>query len=1109
MKKKLTNCLITHNLGKLYKLLLTMKISFLLIFLSIFQVSAKGYSQEAALNLDMKNTSVREVLKTIESKSDYRFFYNDDFTSLDKRVDLNVHQGKVEDILKHIFADANITYKTMEDNVVVIFPTSELQQNVTVTGTVTDAVTGETLPGVNILIKGTTNGVITDLGGKYSIEVPDNAVLVFSYIGYLTEEVPVNGQRVIDLGMAPDIKNLDEVVVVGYGTQKRSDLTGALSSISSDEYTQQPVTRLDEVLQGRVAGVQVANTTGAPGGDVKIRIRGANSMLGNNNPLYVVDGFVGADFRDVNPNDIESIEVLKDASSTAIYGSRGANGVIIVTTKHGKSGVMKVDAMARYSTSTVINTMDKMSAYEFANVVNERREALELPRYYTDEQIEDYRVNGGTDWQDELFRPAPNYEYQLTLSGGNDLTTYMVSANYLDQDGIIKNTDFKKYAFRTNVRSQISEKFSADVNLSLSRRENHNTDIATGVVSPVTQVIAWAPTTPLRDEDGNYTRSDPVGSIYSNPLNLVTDKNQDYYNSNVNLVGDLNYEFIEGLNLSVEFGVNYNNNQGEFYYGPTITTNTQAIRNSTESIVWQNVNNLTYKKVFNEIHSLTVTGVFEQQKSESTGFSGTANGLTYNNFKYDNLTLAESYYLSSNYSDYSLQSFLGRINYTLMNRYLLTASVRRDGSSKFRGDNKYSTFPSVAFGWRVSEEPFMKNISFLSNLKIRASWGQTGSQAVSPYATYATYQTVTSAFDNSSDTPGIKIQYVENPDLKWETTEQTDLGIDLGFFGGRIQFTGDYYIKNTSDLLLLQVLPDYLGGSSLYRNVGEVRNEGLEFYLSVIPVMNKDFEWNSSFNFSYLENEVKSLGDMNQDMIFTGSKVGAGLSQQSEFVYTPGEPLGSFWGLKYLGTWKPEDELRAYFYGAKPGDARYEDLDGDFSITSSDYQIIGNGQPKYTLGWNNTFTYKGLSLNVFLQGILDFDKFNYTYAAAITSNGDARQPTLSDIQDRYIPGVNETSDIPAFSSSNVNHVQSSRFLEKGDFIRLKNLSLTYQLPGSLVKSFGASIFAGGTNLLTFTDYKGIDPEVSTRGSSTDIDQNIDYGAYPNSKTFYVGLKFSF
>jgi TonB-dependent starch-binding outer membrane protein SusC len=984
---------------------------------------------------------------------------------------------------------------------------------ITVTGRVTSE-SGEGLAGASVVLKGSSIGATTNPSGIYSLSLPDdsgNGILVFSYIGYIIREVPLQGRTEVNISMALDTKLLSEMVVVGYGTQRKTDVTGALSSISTKEFEQQPVTRVDQILQGRAAGVQVTNAGGAPGGEVRIRIRGANSIFGDNSPLYVVDGYVGADFTTINPNDIESIQVLKDASSTAIYGSRGANGVIIITTKKGSAGGIKVHYNGQATFSEVLKRYNTLGAGEFAEIVNTRSAATGTAPIFTPSQVEDFKRNGGTDWQDEIFRQAWGQEHQLGVSGGNEKTTFLLSSNYLNQDGIIKNSDFQRYTLRSNIASQVTDKLSLRLNLTGSRMINHNTSsMGFGTGSPLIQALAWAPTTPVYNANGNYTMNDPVGSVKENPVALLFNREINVERTLANVVGGIRYEFVPGLALDVQYAVNYLNQQNKRFNGPFVSQNNpNANRASTEQITLQSTNALSYRRTFNDVHTIDAVGVFETQEFVSNTFSAQGNTLKDPSLSYYNIGLAGSFAVTSGYAKWTLLSYLGRVNYSFLDRYLLSASLRRDGSSKFQGDNKYSVFPSLAAGWRVSEEAFMQNVNLFSNLKLRGSWGLTGSQAINPYATHSTYSTnPLVAFTHTGASSGIFLGNPGNPNLRWETTEQINVGAEMEFLNGRITVEGDYFVKNTRDLLLNQPLPGYVGGGNIARNLGEIENKGWELSIGATVLEKGSFNWTSSFNISNVQNTVVSVGGI-ANRLFTNTNVGAGMSTQSEYVYAPGQALGSYWGLRYLGTWKPNQADEAAKFNAKPGDSRYQDLNGDNTITTADFQIIGSGIPRTSAGLNNTFAYKGLTLNVFIQGVFGFDKLHYTKAAALAGGADARQALLVDIRERYIPGVNETSDIPAFSRTNMNYTQSSRFLEKGDFLRLKNVSLSYALPTSLVRNIGAvSVFISGMNLYTLTKYTGIDPESSSlNGADTAL--GVDYGSYPNSRIYTTGLNFTF
>ncbi len=984
------------------------------------------------------------------------------------------------------------------------------QMDQSISGQVTDGENGDALPGVNVLAKNTTVGTVTDIDGNYRLTVSDDVnTLVFSSIGYETEEIEITGRNTINIALLPDIQSLSEVVVVGYGTQEKKDVTGAIATVGQKDFESQPVTRFDQILQGRTPGVNVTNASGAPGGAVSIRIRGSNSINGSNEPLYVIDGFVGANFRDVNPSDIESIQVLKDASATAIYGSRGANGVVLITTRNGKAGEPKLSLTARFTSSQILDTWDLMDAGTFAETANQRAAALNTNPVFTDTQISEFRQNGGTDWQDEILRTGMGQEYQVDYSGGNDKVTYFISGNYLDQDGILINSDFKRYSLRTNLKASLSEKLGANLKMNFVRRENNNTGGAYNTSGPIAGALGWSPTVPARDVNGIPTVRDPISSIKANPIELALNDNIEESNT-LNANGGFNYEIVDGLTADISFGINYVNTQYKNFSAQRLTNTPSAYRGSNERIFLQNTNSLNYNKVFGGIHNVTVTGVVEHQLQQNDQFGTNAIGLKFPDLKYDNITLANTVTSEAFKERQTIRSYIARVNYSLMDRYLLTAAVRTDGSSKFRGNNQFGTFPSLALGWRVSEESFMQNIDFLTDLKLRGSYGITGSQAVPVFGTVTTFYTndnrAGTSFRNGEVTSGIIIGNPGNANLRWETTEQLNFGFDLQIFNGRLGLTADYFKKNTTDLLLSEPLPLYSGGGSIFRNLGEVENKGFEFGLTGTVVDNGTFNWYSNFNLSFLQNEVINIGD--RERIFSDGDAGAGLTNLPEMVIMPGNSLASYWGLNYLGVWQTDEVAAAAEFNNVPGDSRYEDINSDGIIGGDDYQIIGSAIPTRLLGWNNTFSYRNFTLNVFLQSMMGYDKWNFSYATAILANADARQITHVDIQDRWVEGSNENSDIPAFSGSDVAEIQSSRFVESGDFMRLKNISLIYNLPKDLIRGINGSIMISGNNLATFTNYGGIDPESYSNIGQGEA-RGADAGSYPNSKTWTLGINLTF
>ncbi|MFD2887196.1 TonB-dependent receptor [Chitinophaga cymbidii] len=1089
-----------------------MKLTVLLMTIVLLQVRAAGHAQ--TVTLSKQNISLARLFKEIGKQTGYTFLYTEEQLSHARTVNLDVKSMPLEEALDLCFRNQPLTYAITDKIIVVkrraLSGTETAVRETEIRGTVRDE-KGEPLPGVTIQVKGTSKGVVTNGQGNFLITVTDdNAILVVSSIGFDRQEIALAGRKEIIVTLTASASKMNELVVVGYGEQRKATLSNSITTVSSKEFEDQPVNRFDQVLQGRAAGVQVTNPTGAPGGSVRIRIRGSNSINGDNSPLYVVDGFIGAEFFAINPDDIASIQVLKDASATAIYGSRGANGVVIVTTKKGLKDGLKVNFTSRLSSSEVIKKMDLLNAGDFAQVANEHATAVGTTPPFTAEQIADFRAKGGTDWQDEIFRTAMSQEHMLSLNGGNDKTGYFISGNYLDQDGVIENSSYKRYTLRSNINSQLSKKISTFLNITGSYSSALNVDIpADGTISPLAQAFIWSPTVPVRTAAGGYTLKDPVSSAFNNPVAITEQRKAVTDRMMANMIGGFKYDdIVPGLAFSIQYGANYLGYENKNFTGKPINNNVaSASYRSNKEVRLQNTNMLNYRRTFNKVHSLDVTAVLEYQQSTYNYVSAGSSNLSYESLEWNNLAQGTPGTPGSGYSKAAIFSQVGRINYAYKDKYLVSAATRRDGSSKFAENNRFGNFPSFSAGWVLSEEPFIRDLNIFSNLKLRGSWGLTGSDAIAAYSTFSAYASRNASFTNSSHVTGIAIGNIGNLDLQWETTEQKNAGLEIGVMNGRINLTAEYFVKDTRDLLLNETLPLYLGGNTITRNVGSVQNKGWEFSVDAVVVDKGKWSWNSWMNFSFLKNNVVSVGS--REMILDQNrKIGGGMSPQPEFVVRPGESLGAIWGLTYLGTWKPSEADAAAEFGAVPGDSKYLDRNGDNTIGADDYEVIGSGIPKTSFGWNNTVSHGAFSLNVFFQGLFGFDKLNYNNAATMYHGGDAREATNVDIKDRYIPGVNETSDIPAFSTTNKNFTQSTRFLEKADFLRLKNISLSYSIAKSkLWNTVGVKVFVGATNLFTITKYSGIDPEASA--AAGDTRQGIDYGSYPNTKTITGGVTVSF
>ena len=1083
------------------KIPLTMKLSLFLMFFSVFQSYAVDLlSQNFVLKNAGEITSLSQILNEIEKQTSVRFLYRSE-TVENKTVTLNVKDKTWLDILEQIKHAADIDYKILDNNLIVITPAKEQQQR-TITGNVNDNA-GQPLLGVTILIKGTTIGTITDMGGNYSITVPPDAVtLVFSYIGMETREELIGDRTIIDVTLAPDAVLMSEIVVIGYGTQRRSDLTGSLVSVSSSDFNKQPLTRIDQALQGRAAGMQVQQTTGEPGRGFKIRIRGANSISGSNEPLYVLDGLIIDNISSLNVNDIQSLEVLKDASATAVYGSRGANGVVLITTKTGRAGEARVTLETFYGISNVTKKLPVMNSADFAEGVN-AAEGLEV---YTQAEIADLRATGGEDWQERVFKQASTSNTQLTLSGGNEAVNYFISGNYHNQDGTIINQNYKRYNLRANINAVVSKRMKAGVNVfgSMEKFDGFRSDVFAALV--------YDPTTPAFDEEGNYIYSSlkNVGSAGLNPLLYPENSIREVYDNRVFASGYINYNILENLVLRVSGGVDILDRTRNTY-DPVLINNigNAAVFNQDISRL-QNTNMLTYTWDNHENHRMRVDAIHEQQLMTNVSTDARSNQFFTDLTTFKNLSLGSIQNITNESFSESIQSFIGRINYSLLDRYLFTATVRADGSSKFREDQRWGYFPSASVAWRMSEESFMQDIGIINELKLRASYGVTGSQAIQALATRSRPLLglqYNYPFTGQTATIGIApSNRIANPDLTWEKTAQTNAGIDLAMWSSRFTFSFDLYRKLTTDLLLDVVLPEFLGPNIIARNIGEVENKGLDLILGFIPVQRADFRVMSSLNLSANRNKVLSL--VEDTPIEKGSDWFKDTFPVRPTRVEVGQPISAFRGYIFEGVYQLGEEEEAAKYGRNPGDGKYKDINDDGIISTDDITTIGDGNPDFIWGWNTTVSWKGFDLNTLVLGSHGNDIYNFLRGRMMALGSGTFHATHQDYKNRWTP--DNPSNIP--SGRDGTEYLSSQFLEDGSYVTLKNISLSYTFrSGAVMNNLGLNalrLYASAENLLMITKYTGFDPETTASGNS-DVDLGIDLNAYPLARTFNVGLSVTF
>lgn len=971
----------------------------------------------------------------------------------------------------------------------------ELQQ--VIKGTVVND-EGVPLPGVTIQIKDTQTGTITNFDGEFSLEAEPTAILVFSYIGYKTKEIPIQGRSNIKVILEKNIGNLEEIVVIGYGTVEKEDLTGAVSVVDSEEFSMGLQPSAAQALQGRAAGVQITQTSGRPGAGVSIRIRGATSLTAGNEPLFVIDGLPGAPFNALNPGDIASIQILKDASATAIYGARGANGVVIITTKKGIAGEMRINYEGSYGIQEVANPLDLLNTSEYITFINDLRAAQGNEPEFTQEEIN--AIGEGTDWQEEIFRVAPVQNHQLSFSGGSDKTQYYVSLNYLNQKGIVINTGLKRYGARVNVSHSI-DRFKFGINLSTSQVKD--VTVPSGGINAGAGVIAAAiqmpPTIPVRNEDGTYfiTRNldlnNPVAQANSIFNTLETNRTFG------NIFAE--YEIFNNLRAKINLGSNRSTGRRDVFLTAVTkrgqSTNGRASIGSNESSSNLFEFTLNYENTFNEVHQVNVLTGYTYQVFEDRGFSARAQNFPTDAFRTNNLGAGdpEDFGVGSGRSKHQLLSYLGRINYSYLDRYLITGSFRVDGSSRFGVDQKYGYFPSVALGWKLSDEAFLSNADDLSNLKLRLSYGITGNQAIGNYNSLVLLGTTTDAVFNGTRFIGIAPIQLTNPDLKWETTEQFNVGLDYGFFDQRITGSVNYYVKNTSDLLLRLPVPSTSGFSSSLQNVGGTRNSGFEFVLNSKNIIGK-FNWTTNLNFSTLQNEVTNLGEL--PFILQGGVRFLG----NLTILKEGEPINSYFGYKTLGIFQSTAEVEASAQpNASPGDIIFKDVNQDGKINPEDRTILGNPLPNFYFGISNNFRYKGFELGVFITGSYGQELLNATRIDSENPISFLRNRQAY-VLNRWTP-ENPTNENPSFVNSRVSRAINTRVIEDASYLRLQNINLSYNFPGldwGGIESL--SIYATAQNLFTITDYSGYNPDVNSFGDSN---IRIDYNEYPLSEIYTIGI----
>lgn len=999
--------------------------------------------------------------------------------------------GTCFNVWRKIFRECLLNIKL----VVFIFFVSIMQAGATPTdihGTVTDS-TGRPLQGATVNVKGTKKVVLTDSKGNFNIDAAQGEILRISIIGYQSREIVIDNNTQITIVLNAAIQNLGDVVVIGYGAVKRSDLTGSIATVSAKDYKDQPLFNVSNALQGRATGIAVTNTSGAPGAGVKIRIRGANSINTSNDPLYVIDGIALAsnDLNSININDIESINVLKDASATAIYGSRGANGVVIVTTKKGNPGGAKLSYDVFISTNKPNKKYRLMDPRTFAKISN-----LISPGIFSNP---DSLSTKGTDLQDWVY--AENLlgqSHQLTISGSAEKSTYFISGFYQDQPGLIINNSQKAYGLRVNLTGKLGKKINYGLNLFVKRNNLHNP----GALLTYGTFL-WPPTEPVYADQTNgvYNRKGTkIISLDPNPYMLLKENDNDVFQNIALVTGNISYAITDWLSFTANIGLDANTTRSASFNNDWVSQNNPGSRQGYgENYAIQNSNILAFHKVYNA-HDISASAIFENSTSKGSGFNATGAGLTSLINGYNNLALNATQSISSYYSNWAQLSYIGRIVYSYERKYLLTATLRRDGSSKFQGGNKWGNFPSVGLGWNILEENFAKDQKIFSHLKLRGGWGRTGNDRIAPYSTLGLLSQEAYAYGSPASYVSYYVGNPATPNIKWETTDQTDGGVELGFLNDRINITADYYNKNTSNLLLLTPIANYNGGGVLLKNVGKVNNKGFEIGINATPIDKGDFQWTTSLNLSYNKNNIVNLGT--DSLVLLGSTGGI-LSTQIQAMAV-NQPMGSFYLMNWAGIYQNDDPALGY----KAGDNRFVNAaGGNLKGGTDDRMIIGNATPKYQFGFGNTISYKRFSLNVYIQGAYGNKIFNQTYGVLSSSTSASSYFTLADAANYWSPS-NQNAEWPVPGSpTNNNRLYSSHYLQNGSYARLKNLSLSYKLP-SIKHISSAVVSISAQNIATVTKYKGLDPEVVS-GAGGVTQHGVDFGSYPSPKTYTARLNITF
>ncbi|MBX2921659.1 MAG: TonB-dependent receptor [Chitinophagaceae bacterium] len=1114
-------------------ILLVMKLTTVLLLAAMLQAAAKSNAQ--TVTYAAESVSLEKVFVIIKQQTGYVFFYRvEDLTGL-PAVSVSFRNTPLATALQEALKGQPLQYNIQGKTIFITAAGVNKKKNTIQEETIAEALAkeitgvvrdknGGPLEGVSVTVKGTQTGTTTNADGRFRLSVPSaNVELVFSFVGYATQTVKAGSRTVFDIVLEEAVADLSDVVVVGYGTQNKVNLTGSVSKISTDAFADMPALRVDQMLQGRASGMMVTQVNGTPGASSSIRIRGNSSITASSEPLYVIDGLLGVgDLSTINPNDIEDITVLKDASTTAIYGSQGANGVILITTKRGRIGPAKINIGVQQGSQWLPRKLDLLSGPEYAELLNESRIAAGGQAVYPDPQSVKT-----TDWQEEVMHTAQMTNVNAGFTGGSKDIRYYVSANYFNQEGIIKNSGVRRLQLRANLEGKLSEKLKIGISMNAGRIKTRNNTVS---LAPQWSLLTTAPSMPVYNEDGSYNYNYPNSQFngrFNTPIaqqNLIKSEGD---RGDIMINSFVEYSPFEWLSIKSTYGGQMFGFGGSYNYTdsrlPGQTTNNEFGRagmSYNKYSNFQNENTISFSKLIGRDHFLegVIGATFQGGASENE--SAGAYRFESNSNLWHNLTAGDpaTYSISSGYQNWGMSSFLGRVSYKYKDRYLLTAVTREDGSSRLGNGNKWAFFPSLAIGWIASNEAFLKDLNSLSFLKLKASYGKVGNQAVDIYQTMSiltAYPTIVGNQRVSGWLPGQvsgNISIKGNPNLKWEVKNQLDLGIEAGFFENRLNFTFDYYNAVTKDLLLLTQIPTQTGYTQQMTNVGEVSNTGIELRIGSDNIRRSVFSWSTDITLSYNKNKVLRLGADGADIVTHTYTWGV----KPIGILRVGEPIGSFFGYVSDGIWKENQGAESTMPGAPAGSVRYKDITGDGIVNVEDNVILGNGSPNWYGGIGNSLTYGNFGLNFFFSGALGAKMFNGN--APFMRSTDAQYNHYREVLDRFHPVDNPDSDIPGALNLDRETQPSDRWVFDASYIRLESVNLSYRIPlGEHAKRVikNATVTLAGLNLFCLSPYNrwGYDPVINVQGGNDLGYRNslrgFDYGAYPKAASLSVGINATF